>query len=199
MEKCMSAQSESKGPVILFCILWWVLAHEPDYESHAFLYALALMLIGWLAIRLAGNGYSRLGKRAVFLMLQVAGWFFLFLSFAPGRPNLKLLAIWGFGIPLVFAGAAARLTHDRFPKIQKRPDEVLGVLFGTALTFGTLGQWEAGYGFWASLWRTIVVIIFSLIPLYYGWRLGEPVPRGERDARFGSQDDYRAAGMSDER
>src|ERR1043166_8315317 len=71
MEKCMSAQSESKGPVILFCILWWVLAHEPDYESHAFLYALALMLIGWLAIRLAGNAYSRLGKRAVFLMLQV--------------------------------------------------------------------------------------------------------------------------------
>jgi hypothetical protein len=195
----MSGQNESKGPIILFCIVWWVLAHEPEYEDHSFLYALLLMLIGWLAIRMAGHAYSRLGKRAVLLMLQVAGWFFLFLSFVPGRVGLKLLAIWGYGIPLLFVGGAARLLYERFPKHREKLDAVPQALCGILLVFGPFMRWEASGGYWAALWQTIVEIIFASIPLYYGWQLGEPVPRGERDARFGSQDDYRAAGMSDER
>jgi hypothetical protein len=195
----MSGQNESPRSVILFCIVWWMLAHEPEYEDHALLYALLLMLIGWLAIRMAGHAYSRLGRRAVLLTLQVVGWFFLFVIFVPGRVGHKLLALWGYGIPLMFVGAAARLAHDRFPRIQKRWQDVLQGLLGTTLIWGTLGQWDAGYGFWASLSRTILIISFATIPAYYGWRLGEGLPRGERDARFGSQDDYRAAGMSDER
>jgi hypothetical protein len=43
-----------------------------------------------------------------------------------------------------------------------------------------------------------VVCALSAIPLYYGWRAGEPCPCGERDARFGSEEDYRKAGVSDD-
>jgi hypothetical protein len=195
----MSGQTESKGPVILFCIVWWALAHEPDYEDHSFVYAVLLMLIGWLAIRMAGHAYSRLGKRAALLMLQVAGWFFLFVTFAPGRPGLKLLAVWAYGLPLLFAGGAARLVYERCPILRKEFDKVPGGLCAIGLIFGPFAHWETSGGYWGGLWQTAVEIIFASIPLYYGWRFGEPVPRGERDARFGSQDDYRAAGMSDER
>ena len=162
----MSAQNESQGPVILFFIVWWILAHEPNYEDHAFVYALLLMFIGWLAIRMAGNAACRLGKRAWLLMLQVGGWFVLFLSFVPGVWYLKVLALWGYGIPLLFAGGAARLIYERFPKCQKEFDVVPRGLCVIMLIFGPVVSWHESGGFWAALWQILVDMIFAAIPLY---------------------------------
>jgi hypothetical protein len=195
----MSAQSESKGPTILFLIIWYVVAHQPSLEDYAFAYALLLMLIGWLAIRMGTRAIYRLGRRAGFLMLQVAVWFGLFLLFIPAAGDVKVLTVWGVGLPLLFAGGLAHLAYARFPKYQNRLDAVPRIACVAILATAPLVSWYIGHGFWTGFWVAALHIIFAAIPLYYGWQLGEPLPRGDRDARFGTDEDYRAAGMSDER
>lgn len=195
----MSTHGESKGPTILFLVIWYVAAHQPSLEDYAFVYALLLMLIGWLAIRMAGNAISRLGSRAWLLLLQVAVWFGLFLWFIPAGGDIKVLILWGVGLPLLFAGGLAHLAYARFPKYQNRLDALPRIACVAILATAPLVSWYSGHGFWTGFWVAALHIIFASIPLYYGWQLGERLSRGDRDARFGTDEDYRAAGMSDER
>jgi hypothetical protein len=195
----MSAQNESKGPTILFLVVWWVLAHEARYEDHDFLYALLLMVIGWLAIRMAGNAVCRLGWRAWLLLLQVALWFGLYVWFMPEAWYLNALTLWGVGIPLLFTGAALRLVYEGFPQYERGLALILRGLCILFLIFGPFVWWDAFGGVRGGFWETSLQIIFAAISLTYGWKLAKPVPHGERDARFGSLEDYRVAGMSDDR
>jgi hypothetical protein len=60
-------------------------------------------------------------------------------------------------------------------------------------------SWGQGAEFWITLAWEFGSCGAAAVPVYYGWRLAQPLPRGERDARFGSEDDYRAWGMFSER
>jgi hypothetical protein len=65
------------------------------------------------------------------------------------------------------------------------------------LLFITL--WWDGAALAGAIATAALVSGLIALPLYYGWHLAEPLPSKNRDARFGSGDTYREAGMSDER
>jgi hypothetical protein len=195
----MSAASESKGPVILFLITWYAVAKHTWFESYSFIVALLLMLIGWLGIKAAGNAIARLRWKAWLLLLQVAAWFVLFLFFAPPAPNIKVLILWGVGIPLLFTGGLARRVYERFPQFREEFDAAPIWVSLVFIIAGSVASWFQGYGFWMGFWGALAFTALASVPLYYGWRLAEPLARGKRDARLGSQEGYRAAGKSDER
>ena len=75
---------------------------------------------------------------------------------------------------------------------------LLRIVAGITLIVAPLVAWNEGYGLWSGLLVALLICGLSGIPLYYGWRFAEPLPR-HHDAGFGSADSYRAAGMSDER
>jgi hypothetical protein len=195
----MTTQNESKGPAILFLGTWWALSNDTPFSDYAFVTALLLMGVGWLAIRVLGNATCRLGGRGWLLILQLAVWFGLFLWFIPADPGLKILTLWGGAIPLLLLGVAWRHLYERFPRLHKHLDLVPYVIACAAFGLLPLICWLRGPGFWAGVAGAFMLCTLASIPLHYGWRLGAPLPRGGRDARFGSEEAYRAAGMSDER
>jgi hypothetical protein len=195
------AQNESKGPVILFFGTLLVLAYSENQmlSEHAGEITLGLMLIGWLAIKMLGHATARLGKKAWLLILQLAVWYALFLWLVPADPNNKILILWGVGTLLGFAGAGARLIHERFPRVRAVMEGTSPRALALACITGALGSGLHGSGFWLGLFATLIACLLAAIPFYYGWHLAEPLPRGQHDARFGTGESYRKAGMSDER
>ncbi len=194
----METNHESKGPAILFLGAWWVLSDYSPLSDHAFFVSIFLMGILWLAIKFAGQAVFRLGRDGWFLIAQVVVWFGLFLWFAPADAVTKIVLVWGIGIPLIFVGAGARRLGHSYPTM-------LAIL-ETGLRYGlpalcivvALIASAQGHGFVPGLFGALVVCALSAIPLYYGWQFAEPRPRGERDARFGTEEDYRKAGVSDD-
>jgi hypothetical protein len=199
MESIMSPQNEGTGPLILFAVTWWILAHQPDYEDHAFIYALLLMFVGWLAIRLGGDAVSRLGSRAWVLMLQLGVWSCVFLWLVPGIWYLKTLALWGYAVPLVFAGGAARMAYEGARRSPASFSSFPRAICAIGLLLGLVAVWRRNGEYWPGLWEGALELSFAAIALFYGWQLGQPVVRHDRDARFGSYEDYRSSGLSDER
>jgi hypothetical protein len=194
----METNHESKGPAVLFLGAWWILSDYAPLAEHAFITAIALMVILWLAVKFAGRVVFRLGRDGWFLIAQVAVWFGLFLWFVPAGAITKILLLWGLGIPLIFVGAGARALGHASPKILTVLESGLRYGLPVLCIVTALVASAQGYGFLPGLFGALVVCALSAIPLYYGWRAGEPCPCGERDARFGSEEDYRKAGVSDD-
>jgi hypothetical protein len=195
----MAESTESKGPTILFFGTWYALSYYAPLENYAFLSTCFLMTIGWLALRLAGRASFRLGPKGWLLLFQVALWFGVFLWFAPVTEVTKIVLVWGVGVPLIFMGAGYRLLRTRFPRFEKELEHAPLIAAGTLLLGLPLLARISGSGFLFGLLAAFGLCTMGAIPAYYGWRLAEPLARGERDARFGTEDDYRKAGMFDER
>lgn len=193
------AENEGVGRFVLFVITWYALSNYAPLENWAFLSTSFLWLVGWLAIKLAGRASFRLGAKAWGLMVQVALWFLLFLWLAPVTETTKIVLVWGVGIPLIIAGAALRVLHAKFSQFQ-HPIERAPLIAACAIMLGTpLLCRINGFGFWYGLLAAAGLCIMGAVPAYYGWCLGQPLARGARDARFGGEEDYRDAGMFDER
>jgi hypothetical protein len=192
-------RNESPGPTLLWLVTWYLLSKHMD-GTVAFVVALAYFAIGWLAIRLCSRTVFRQGAHGWFLILQIGGWFVLFFLFAPIAGDAAFLLLWGIGLPLLFLGGLARAAYDRFPRFRDEVVPVVAKPYTLALLLvPPVGAWWEGHGFWRPLAVTLVAAVLSAILIGYGWMLAEAPARGERDARFGSDEDYRAAGMSDER
>jgi hypothetical protein len=195
------AANESKGPAILFFGTWFALGSGDNkvLSDHAFELSLYLMLAGWLAIKMLGHATARLGKRAWYLILQLAVWYVFFLWLVPAAPVTKIVFLWGLATPLGFAGAGARRLYERFAHLRDAMNSAPAPALALACTIGAVWSWLDGSGFWTGLFVTLICCLFASIPFYFGWHLAEPLPRGDRDARFGTGDSYRKAGMSDVR
>jgi hypothetical protein len=198
-ELIMSRQNEPLLPSILFIATWWALETYTPFEGYGLLLTMALWWLGYLAIRMASHAVYRLGAKAWYLMLQLAVWSGLFLYLGPVEPIRKILILWGIGLPLVFTGAIAHRLYDRFPKAHRAFDPTPRVLYcGAFLVLPGFFWWQHS-DFLAGVIAATVVCTLASIPLYYGWRLAERRSGGDRDARFGAEESYRDAGMSDER
>ena len=171
--------------------------HYP-LADYAFITALGLVAILWLAVKFAGRAVFRLGRDGWFLIAQVAAWFGLFLWFAPVGTVAKIVLVWGIGVPLIFVGAGARAFGNAYPKMLTALESGLHYGLPALCIVAALVSSAQGFGFLSGLFGALVVCALSAIPLYYGWHLAEPRPRGERDAHFGSEEDYRKAGVSDD-
>jgi hypothetical protein len=194
----MQTNQENMGPGVLFLGAWWTLSEYPPLSDYAFITAVALMVILWLAVKFAGRAVFRLGRDGWFLIAQVAAWFGLFLWFVPAGVVSKILLVWCMGIPLIFIGAGARALGNAYPKVSTGLETGLRYGLPALCIVIALVSSAQGSGFLTGLFGALIVCALSTIPLYYGWQFAEPRPRGERDARFGTEDDYRTAGVSDD-
>lgn len=195
----MSQSNESKGPSILFLLTIWALSQLPVIGAYDILIGIALMITGSLTVAMVSRAIYRLGGKAWWLLVQLVLCCAAFLYFAPLGVWWKLFVLWSCGVPLLFAGAIARVIYERVPRFHPRAKLVPPILAGITLIAAPLVTWNEGGGFWNGVLAGLLICGLSGIPLYYGWRLGEPsAPRGP-DAGFGSAEFYRAAGMSDER
>ena len=195
----MASQNENVLPGIIFIATIWALITYTPFQMAAYFIAIALWLVGMAAVRFVGHSHFRLGPRAWLLTLQIGLWFALFLFFFPADLPPKILTVWGIGVPLVFVGAGARWVHGRFPQLHEALSPALVPVAGGAVAVGTLACWIMGLGLVSGFCATLATGAMAAIPLYYGWQFARPLPRGERDARFGSGESFRDAGMSDER
>jgi hypothetical protein len=194
----MSApNNESKGPVILFFLTLWALS-ELIQNYDTVLIALALMVVGALTVRLIQQAIYRLGGKAWWLLLQLLICCAVFLYLAPVVPWKKLFILWSCGVPLLLAGGIARAVYERFASVRRHLRFVPPVVIVLTLVAVPAFSWNEGFGFWQGVLAALILCGLSGIPLYYGWRFAEPLPR-PHDAGFGSSEYYRAAGMSDER
>ena len=195
----MNARNESLLPALIFLWTWWTLSNFNLIGDYALFVAILLWLIGVLAQRMAGNALFRLKGKAWGWLLQLALWYAAFLWLSPLQTSDKILLLWGVATPLAMAGGACRWAYDRYPLLE--PVFKSGpIVPPAALTFVLMAvfAWWAGNGLTTGLIVAALTSAFATIPLYYGWKLASPLPRGPRDARFGTEDSFRTAGMSDE-
>lgn len=178
---------------------WWALAEYPLFADNAFVLAIILWFVGKGVLRMFSSSMSRLGARGWWLILQLIAWCALYWWWDTKDAVAKILLLWGVGTPLLFLGALWRLGHDRFPILQ-RGFVVLPRMLLLMLHAGwTVWYWFGGAGLIDVLVGAAVSSLEVAVPLYYGWRLAEPLPRKVHDARFGSREGFRTAGLSDER
>jgi len=195
----MSRQSETVLPGFLFAGTWWTLGYYPFFEPYAFFWAAALSLVGYMAIRVLGGATHRLGFRGWLLILQLAIGYGLFLQFVPLDSITKILLLWGIATPLLLIGSAWRRVYDRFPSVDRLLNAIVCILGCVACAAVLILAWRSGGAFRPELVFNGIACVLGCTLLYYGWRLAEPLPSGKYDARFGTQDDFRHAGVSDER
>ncbi len=194
----MRPSNETIWPAVIFIGTWWALS-TTRLEHYAFVLAIVLWLVGRGAIKLAGQAVFRLGMRAWWLLLQLAGCFALFLGVTPGQAHLKILVVWGIAVPLVMSAGGARLLYDRFPQAHAVWRSGAPYVLGIALLLAPFLSWATGFGVLDSRVANLLVTTLAGASLVYGWHLAGQPMSGAHDARFGSADDYRQAGMSDER
>lgn len=189
---------QSKGPSILLLLTIWALSQLPVISAYDILIGFALLGTGALTVGMVSRSIHRLGGKAWWLLLQLAICCAVFLYLAPLGFWWKLFVLWSCGVPLLLAGAIGRAIYERLPRRRPHAKLVPPVLVGVTLVVAPLVSWNEGGGFWNGALVGLLICGLSGIPLYYGWRLAEPLPR-PHDAGFGSADSFRAAGMSDER
>jgi hypothetical protein len=183
-------------------ILYWLINNTRlgDYPLLALLATVLLFGVGKATVRMVQSAIARLGSaRAWSLTLQLTGWFAAFIALVPFDPVAKALIVWGIGLPLTMAGAILRNLRERLEGF----DEAFFHAMQVAAVLAVLSQvgvlWRESFDLWNSLKGTFLFTALAAVPLFYGWQLGEPFPKGgASDARFGSAQDFHKAGMSDE-
>jgi hypothetical protein len=60
----MQTNHESKGPAVLFLGAWWALSQYAPLADYAFITAVVLMVILWLAVKFAAGPLAAVRKSA---------------------------------------------------------------------------------------------------------------------------------------
>jgi peptidoglycan/LPS O-acetylase OafA/YrhL len=157
--------------------------------------AFMLLLFGGIGVSLAIWTVRNRPDAAAYLAPPVlAGLAYVFTGPNHGIENLFFAVT--MGVALVLVGACCGYFGEGSPILRRTAR--LG--FYSGLILSPIGEWVGGKSFLAGLvdgpafWGLCVAL-----PLYCGWRLGQRRERGGHDARLGSADFYRQAGISDER
>ena len=195
----MNRSSESALPGLAFIATIWALAEYTPFDIWSYPIAIAMFVMALAAYRSLGRAHLRLGAAGWSLTGQVAAWFLLFVLFFPAPLPLKILIVWGIGVPLVYMGAAARYLWERFPACRGMSEKALMPAVCASAIVATFLGWMRDFGLAASFFGALAIGAMAMIPLYYGWEYAKPLQSDERDARFGTEDGFRRAGMSDER
>jgi hypothetical protein len=197
----MGASQKDGFPIVFwFVVTIMLVAKYTEFGPSSVWAAAVLWLSGWLGLRLAGHAVARLGAHAWSLLVQLAGWFGLYVWLAPGETGRHIIIVWGIGLPLVIVGALTRRLYDLFPpRGQRFLATLLEDLCRVMPVLVPLVVWWEGEGLLFGFILVAVYLVLPAIPLAYGWRLGAAPAYDERNARFADPDDFHQAGMSDER
>jgi hypothetical protein len=196
----MNNRSENIWPGVLFLWAWWKLSSYPQIGGgYAFLIAIALWFVGWIAIRMFSGAVHRLGFWGWTLLLEVTAWYSAALWKAPFDIVDLIFLLWGVGTPLLFVGYVWRRAGERFPPLQG----VMRVMAMLALAASAVSTpvfaWRAETDFGRALIEAAGFAAAGWLCLWYGWRLAAPPPSGQYDARLGTVDGFQRRGVSYER
>jgi hypothetical protein len=107
--------------------------------------------------------------------------------------------VWGVGLPLLLIGGAWRALRRRLPAWESAFNQAPIAAAMAGLVVVAFAARMSGMNLWAALSFGAAVCGLSGFVLWCGWQLAEGRGPGERDAHFGKTEDFRTAGMSDER
>jgi hypothetical protein len=195
-----NTEQNAVGKALWFCITWAAVCNVTSLDAGPALIGAGLLyLVAWLAFKFIGRAMFHLGARAWLRVgLFVLG-ALLFVNVAPGRGVTNILIVWGFGIPLLLIGGVWRALGRKMPAWRNLLDQTPAYAAITGLIVLPLSARLYGLNLWAALAFGAAACGLSGFALWCGWQLAEARGPGERDARFGDADDFRTAGMSDER
>lgn len=195
----MNNRSENIWPGVLFLWAWWKLSSYPQIGGgYAFLIAIALWFVGWIAIRMFSGAVHRLGFWGWTLLLEVTAWYSAALWKAPFDIVDLIFLLWGVGTPLLFVGYVWRRAGERFPPLQGFMHVMVLLALAASVVSTPVFAWRAGPDFWRELIEA-AGFAAGWLCLWYGWRLAAPPPSGQYDARLGTVDGFQRQGVSYER
>ncbi|MHB8267433.1 hypothetical protein [Bradyrhizobium sp.] len=193
-----------KFPWLKFTVLvgiWYELSMALGINGGAALYiALLVVFIGWLATSLPGQVFRMLGPRTQSLVVHGLIWLFIFWWMTPPAIFELPLALHGFVLyALALAGARARRVYERERSRlrEKLYAEHSGLI--VAGLFGGLLLVMMALRTWHSVLPLLLCALLPGIPFHYGWRMGAPDSPERADAKLGDAEDFRNAGLSEER
>lgn len=191
----MQSQTESKGLVILFIGVWWALTTYGPPGDFSFVLALGMMGLLWLAVRGFRMARLRLGWQAVSLAGEAVFAAFAFLGIAPGNGVQNALLVWGVGLPLLFIAAGARFLYEEHAELRSANAlEAAQVLFATWCVLFPVRLWLNGMPLFDAVLRAVFLTSCGLVPLYFGWRFGEPPAPHRIDAKFADDESFKQSG-----
>jgi hypothetical protein len=177
---------------------WWWLDAKTAFSSYSFPMAIAMLAIGWLALRLFGAARYRLGAAAWHNLANTIVVFGLLIVIAPFGLSTNIAAAWVIGLPLLFIGAGARLVYDAALDWQAALRRATGVLAAAGLPAFTAFAWWHGINPFSAMLVYMITLAVAAIPTWLGWQFAEPPESPQHDARFGTNDSARNGGYSDE-
>jgi len=180
--------------------LWYELMAEFHMESGtAFWAAMALVCFGWFAFRMSGPFIGSLGPKTLALLLQSVLWFVLLWWLAPPLWALPLPLDLFVLVVLAVMGARSRVRFElaRDGLLARLRRDYSGHIVGAVLL--ALSPCWISIRLWGSLWPLIGYALLPGLPFLFGWRMVTAPPHDKPDARVGDADDFRDAGLSEER
>jgi hypothetical protein len=181
--------------------IWYEVSTIVGINGGAALYiALLVVFVGWLATSLPGQVFRMLGPRTQSLVVHGLIWLFIFWWFTPAAIFDLPLVLHGFVLyVLAMAGARARRVYERERSRlrEKLYAEHSGLI--VAGLFGGLLLVMMALRTWHSVLPLLLCALLPGIPFHYGWRMGAPESPERADAKVGDAEDFRAAGLSEER
>ncbi len=185
----------------LFICIWSEIATELRLDGDtAFLVGVVVFCASWFAVRIAGHVLGLMGPSAFGLLVQSIVWAVLFWCFAPrALRELPLLSDITAIVILGLAGARSRQLFER--ELRLRGAELWRAHSGIVMAciFGTLLVTMVSLRLWGSIWPLIAYSLLIVIPFGFGWRtvgVGSP---DRADAKFGDEEGFKDAGLSEER
>ncbi len=184
----------------LFLCLWYEIAAELHLDGdRAFVVSLFVVAVGWVALRMSGPLLGMLGPNTHRLMLGTLLWLALFWWFAPGFLKAQPIVFMLVGAAGIAYGGGrcrhwceangARLKAEA----RKRSDLVV------AGTFGALGAAFVFQTYAGSIWPLIGYALLLGLPFGFGWQLASAAAARRHDAKMGTEEAFRDAGLSEER
>jgi hypothetical protein len=185
----------------LFVVSWYEVGAELGlHPDTAFLVTLALFVGFGFARGIAGQIIGMIGPFTFGILLQAVLWIVLLWWLAPGVFHampfvFDLLIVLG----LALVGARCRFLFEEH-RAKHGPIE-LSEHSGLVLivVFGALAACAFAMHRWGSLWPLLAYAALPVLPFSFGWRMGPLAAADRPDARFGSADDFRNAGLSEDR
>lgn len=185
----------------LFVVVWYELGVELGlHPDTAFFVTLALFVGFGFARGIAGQIIGMIGPFTFGILLQAVLWIALLWWLAP-RVFHAMPFVFDLAIVLGLALVGARCRYLFEERRAKHGPIDLSEHSGLVLlvVFGVLGACALAMHYWGSLWWLVGYALLPALPFSFGWRMGPLAAADRPDARFGNADDFRDAGLSEDR
>jgi hypothetical protein len=194
----MNQRADARGGTILFFGTWVLLWNYTSLAEWALGAALALMAVGWLGLRIMGRAVSMQGAKGWWVVAMAVG-VALFLWLMPVFWVKKLFVLWAFVLPILIVGAACGWMRARFGWLRWTMRGAPLVVVPLSVFVGIRTSHQLGHPMVWDEWTFLWTVLAASVAFAAGLVLGEGERRETHDARFGTEDQFRHAGMSDER